>query len=142
MVRRLRGWLLGQLTWITYNRPAQPDTGQLTRQPVWADPEYDVIADLIAVERLARQPGRRELHCARDIAARLIPVHGWTSFLDGQMSVWAAGAPLLPGYDIVVDGDMRPGTWEVRVRGEVLDARTAAVEALRLAELLAEDQQP
>lgn len=79
------------------------------------------------MEHAERFPPRRELHCARDVAEALVRLGGPVS---GQP--WAPGVDLVLVLDVVVEGDMPSGQWQIRdADGTILDQAHARRPVVR-----------
>jgi len=65
------------------------------------------------------ESAHRELHCARDVAAAMHDVSPRPPSYDPPAGIAVA---ILFGVDIVVEGDMTPGQWELREAGTVVDS--------------------
>jgi hypothetical protein len=82
------------------------------------------MADLRKAMKLAEQmPPRRELHCARDVAATFAQLGRCSYHVDRQLAYYGVG-PLSPlmGIDIIVEGDMPAGSWELREGDTVIES--------------------
>jgi hypothetical protein len=80
----------------------------------------DPIADLARAARLASlYQGRRELHCAVDVATAVM---GHAT--EDVYPPWAGHLGRLIGIDVIVEGDMPPGQWEIRkaADGSIVDS--------------------
>lgn len=99
----------GQL--IADTKARQPIPADLAARVMpWDDPQHDVLADIREAMKLAEQlPPRPELHCALDVVSALL-----------DLPAPAYDPPL--GIDVIADGDMPLGRWELREGGTVIDS--------------------